>query len=214
LFSTQARYFMRGAQAHINAAAYHEAGHALAAMKEGVGLKFAYISRRLPGAGCVRLRKRHSVRNPFIPSAGAGAARSAWEISLQSRMSLIRLYLAGPLAEARYLGQPLRSLGAENDLLKCQHIANTLAGLHQQLDAHYADLPPFRPYERLSEERQRVRRWLGRTQTWQTITAIAEALVERETLSERELLQIYLASRARGGAICAAAGPGPKPSKV
>lgn len=186
---------MRGAHAHIKIAAYHEAGHALAAIREGVRVRFAQIYRRAPGAGSVHLAIARAPRNPFTPSAGIGAAQAAWEILLKYHLRIIRINLAGPLAEARYLGQPLRTLGALSDLTECQQIAGSLAAFHHELAETYGDLPKFRPFERISEERKRVRRWLARPRTWQTITAIAHALIERERLSEQELLQIYLTAR-------------------
>lgn len=187
---------MRGAHAHIKVAAYHEAGHALAAIREGFRVELAQISRRAPGVGRVFIINKSSDRNPFIPSAGAGAARAAWEVSLQRRLPSIRINLAGPLAEARFLGQPLRTLGALSDLSKCERIAATLGTLHEALSA-YGGLPTFCPFDRIAEERKRLRRWLARPRTWRTITAIAEALIDRAGLSEQELLQIYLTARSR-----------------
>ena len=186
---------MRGANAHIIATAYHEAGHALAALREGVPVQFAQVSRRVPGAGRVRLGPRINARNPFDPSASPGAAKSAWEISLQRCLVDIRIKLAGPLAEAKYLGLPLRTLGAWHDLVCCERIAKRLGALHEGLWHTCFALPPFCPYEQIARERKAVRRWIGRPSNWRSITAIAEALLERERLSGEELLQINLMAR-------------------
>ena len=186
---------IRGANAHLAAAAFHEAGHALAALREGYQVEFVRISRLWPGAGLVRIAERRTGRNPFFPSAGNGAASSAWQISLNERLSMIRVYLAGPLAEARYLAQPLRTLGAVNDLMKCDRIASTLANLHEELCRRYVDLPRFGPYETIAMERRRVRQWLGRPGTWRSIMAIADVLMQRERLSGEELVQVNLMAR-------------------
>ena len=186
---------IRGANAHLAATAYHEAGHALAAFREGYFVEFAQISRLWPGSGLVRSAAQRMGRNPFFPSAGNGAASSAWRISLNQRLAMTRVYLAGPLAEARYLAQPLRTLGAVNDLMKCDRIASTLANMHEELCRRYVDLPRFCPYETIALERRRVRHWLGRPAIWRSITAIAEALRQRERLSGEEIVQLDLMAR-------------------
>jgi len=187
---------IRGANAHIAATAYHEAGHALAALREGYRVEFARISRLWPGAGRVRIAGRGIRKNPFMPSAGPGAARAAWEVSLQRRLAAIRINMAGPLAEARYLGQPLRTLGAVHDLIQCERIACTLAAFHEELWRKYTVLPSFCPFEKIATERKRVRRWLGHPGTWRSIVAIAEALIEQERLSGEEIVQLDLIARA------------------
>jgi hypothetical protein len=119
---------MNATTTHISIAAFHEAGHALAALNEGrqvIGLR---VSTENPGNGiCVHARKQ---RNQYDLAQNPGSANAAWLHTLKTTYSDIRICLAGPLAEAKALGKPLRSLGSRSDLDKCIRLANRLECLN------------------------------------------------------------------------------------
>ena len=184
---------IRGAGTHIQATAYHEAGHALAAMREGRPLVFVQIFPNSPGAGLTRhlIRRR---RNPFNPALGPGDAQAAWQDTLSRYLTDIRILLAGPLAEARAFNKPLRTLGAESDLHRCQSIAKRLELLREHLIECGIDCGSH-IHEQLNHQRDWVRRWVARPVNWEAITRIADLLVNYRQISAREVLESYLAAR-------------------
>ncbi len=98
-----------GKKLHINVAAYHEAGHALAALREGRQVSLVFAFHKYPGNGmCLYAPKPI---NPHDLAFNPGTAKAAWNHTLEATCAEIRIALAGPLAEAKVLGKPLRSLG-------------------------------------------------------------------------------------------------------
>ncbi len=184
----------------VQVAAFHEAGHALAAMREGRPLLFVEIHPWHPGAGVTRqLVPRR--RNRFNPALGRGAARAAWQDTLSRYLASIRVLLAGPLAEARAMNKPLRSLGSRQDLDECENLGRRLWHLQEFLKEHGVDTGPG-VEERFNRERARVRRWVARRENWDAIRSIARLLVQRQRISAREVLQCYLSARnARQGGL-------------
>lgn len=184
----------RGKRTHMGVAAWHEAGHALAAMREGRWVVAVEVSDALPGAGVTRqLVKRR--RNRFNPAIGPGSARAAWEDSLARYLAELRVSLAGPLAEAKAINRPLRALGAAIDLETCGHLARRLQALREWVEIQGVDCgPPIA--ETFNEERKRVRRWLGRPVNWCAVEKIAWQLTGRHRITAREVFACYLEARA------------------
>lgn len=158
---------------HIDVAAYHEAGHVVAALSAGLWVKQVHVSFGNPGAGF--MVHAPLPRNPFDPGDGPGATRAAWEHTLRNRIAVIRVALAGPLAEAKALGKPLRALGARSDLDLCREHAEQLRYFHAYLTS-YAPLLRFESAELLNRERRQVRRWVGRRHIWANIRNLADCL--------------------------------------
>lgn len=184
----------RGSRTHIGVAAWHEAGHALAAMREGRWVVAVEVSATRPGCGVTRqfVRRR---RNRFDPVRGRGNARAAWLDTQARYLAELRVALAGPLAEAKAINRPLRALGAELDLHKCQHLARRLEHLREYLEDEGIDCGP--PIDELfNEQRKRVRRWLGRPETWGAIERIARQLTFRHRITAREVFACYMGARA------------------
>jgi len=123
---------------------------------------------------------------------------------LQVRLSDIRITLAGPLAEAKALNQPLRSLGARSDLSICHSVIHSMTVRNRKLqelagalsDAR-VELPTVNMTDLVNEQRRRVRRWLGRPTIWQAIISIADRLVEEGSLRPGEVLQAYLRAHSK-----------------
>jgi len=164
---------MNATATHISIAAFHEAGHALAALREGRQVFGLRVSTENPGNGiCVHARKQ---RNQYDLAENPGSAKAAWLHTLKTTCSDIRICLAGPLAEAKALGKPLRSLGSRSDLEKCIHLSNRLECLNTFV-SEFADIDELNGVDLLDRERKKVRRWLSQPRAWSAISLAAERL--------------------------------------
>jgi hypothetical protein len=175
---------MNAIATHISIAAIHEAGHAMAALNEGrqvIGLR---VSTENPGNGvCIHARKQ---RNQYDLAQNPGSANAAWLHTLKTTRSDIRIGLAGPLAEAKALGKPLRSLGSRSDLDKCIRLANRLECLNTFV-SEFVDIAELKGVELLDCERKRVRRWLSQPRVWKAILLAAERLSKTGQLNRQDL---------------------------
>jgi len=177
----------RGSLVHLRATAYHEAGHAVAALFQGRAVSGVQIDVDYPGNGRTRHARRRS-RCPFDPCAGPLALRAAWNWTLTHYRAAARLSLAGPIAEAKALGQPLRAQGAYSDLGKCQALAEDLR-FHWDKLHNIGDPPWVNPEALINAERAYVRRWVGRPRVWKLISRIAERLNREKVLYADEIAQ-------------------------
>lgn len=184
----------RGRKTYIGVAAWHEAGHALAAMREGRWVVAVEVSAAFPGNGVTRQLVRRR-QNRFNPARGPGNANAAWLDTLARYLAEVRVALAGPLAEAKAANRPLRALGAQLDLEKCEFLARRLQHLRECVEAEGVDCGP--PIDELfNEQRKRVRRWLGRPENWGAIERIARQLALDRRVTAREVFARYLEARA------------------
>jgi len=177
-------YQSNSASVDIDIAACHEAGHALAALREGRGVSRVFVSRTHPGNGVCWHGRRP--KNPYSIDRSPGAAKAAWHHSLETTRSDLRIALAGPMAEAKALNKPLRSLGCRSDLESCLRLAWRLSDLHSYV-SQFARIPPINPNLILDRERKAVRRWLGQPGTWKTIQMLARALSRSASLPSQDL---------------------------
>jgi len=175
---------MNAAKTHICVAAFHEAGHAMAALSEGRQVRSLRVSTDNPGNGvCIHARKQ---RNQYDVVQNAGSAHAAWLHSLETTLSDIRICLSGPLAEAKALGKPLRSLGSRSDLETCIRLANRLESLHTFV-SEFVEIDELKGVDVLDSERKRVRRWLAQSKVWVSVSSIAYKLSVIGTLNGRDL---------------------------
>lgn len=116
-----------GDKAHIDVTAYHEAGHAVAALRAGRQIHKVIVSKTQPGNGLTY--HNPPLRNPFQLSTGDGNAMAALQYTYRTTCDEMRILLAGPLAEAKASGTHLRSLGSQSDLDKCFRMAFRLVHL-------------------------------------------------------------------------------------
>ena len=182
-----------GTDVLLKMTAWHEAGHALAAMREGRPLQSVLIERKRPGCGFTQFEP-DIWRQQYRPEKSHGNARAAWEEALANHLSRLRITLAGPLAEARKLGQPMRALGAWYDFEGTYWLAQNLMTIQVDLRQYGVYYVPNVP-GLFNLECRRVRHWLARPVTWSAIDRIAHALLEQGELSAREVLQCYLQAR-------------------
>lgn len=173
-----------GSQTHMAAAAFHEAGHALMALREGRQVSKIIISRTLPGNGCCRTAIRPP--NPFSLIQGRGSARAAWRHTFDTTTADIRILLAGPMAEAKATGTSLRSLGAVSDLQCSLLLASRLNTLYAHV-SEFADIEPIQPSRLLEEEKRRVRRWISVPKNWAVVGRIACAVLWYGEIDRRQL---------------------------
>ena len=146
---------MPGNQTRIRLTAYHEAGHALAALREGRQVIRVAAYRGIPGKGVCTFKARQ--KNPYDVESNPGSAINSWVHILETTRSDIRIFLAGPLADAKALSKPLRSIGAKSDLTKCLNLASRLTHLHSYV-SQFAGIAPIDTENILNTERLLVRR--------------------------------------------------------
>jgi hypothetical protein len=109
---------------------------------------------------------------------GRGSAQAAWLESLEAIQADIRIALAGPLAEAKALGKPLRSLRAKSDLDSALRLARRAEDLSWMLQS-YGPVKPLSGQDMLNSLRRQTRAIVGRPLIWRMITILAQTL-ERE----------------------------------
>ena len=153
----------------------------------------AEIFRSAPGSGRT-VHYPFPRQNRFNPVLGLGDAKASWQDTLERRLAYVRILLAGPLAEAKALNQPLRAIGAGSDMAQCHQIAKSLGCLNDFIDLE-ARIGYVSPDDLLNEQRRRVRRWLGRPEIWRAVGTIADALVTKSRVSAAEIIRAYLESR-------------------
>jgi hypothetical protein len=169
------------------ATAYHEAGHAVAAIAYGKGIRRqgATIVPDLKGAlGSVWMRKHI----PGDPSVG-GAYRGDL---LTGRMRLrieedVMVKLAGEGAQRRFRPSSVRSHHGRSDRETANDLLMYIVGDERELKAYWRLLIV------------RTENFVRNPMRWMQIEAIARALMEKKTLGPGELRQVY--ADALGGPI-------------
>lgn len=159
---------------HSIVTAYHEAAHAIVAMRYGREVLAALVGPSDPQTGLTVFRRRR--RQPSLGDMTPQEIRRAWTESLTYHSNHIRISLAGPLAEAKLLKTPLRSLGARSDLQTAEQLSRKLEDLYDGLSC-YAVLP-FWPDRKgyLNHLRRQTRALISRPDMWLMIERVAEDL--------------------------------------
>ena len=155
----------------IERTAYHEAGHAIAAIRHRVRLYKASIVREATSSG------RVSTRNAL------------WHLDLETDTSSptrrriedqVMVLLAGPAAEAYFVEE---RRDAKWDPVGSSADIETAVGLLGRLGGHEDETEAY--FDWMTE---RVRSFVS-TQ-WESIDAVAQELLERQTLRARRIRQI------------------------
>lgn len=161
-----------GVATHLQLAAHHEAGHAVVALLLGIQLDEVSIDHRFPGNG--RTGYWRSPTGPVCYGAPVSAAPSRWARLLNAEQRATVFALAGPLAEARLLGLPLRSLGSIGDLEAVHQLVIHVL-VPQGLAPHGAVRPGADAFFKC--EMNRTRRILKEPAVWRAVTVLAHELL-------------------------------------
>ncbi len=172
---------MNGKQTHIDITAYHEAGHALAALKVGRYVPAVMVEQSNPGQGVTRLW--HPPPNPFDLARNPDFA---WRHTYQTILDSMFISLAGPVAEAKLLHKPMRHLGSYSDYENSMELCLRLRLLAEYV-LDYTDTPTIKVGELLDQQRDRTKRWVSHPNNWRNIESIARALIARGQLTGDEL---------------------------
>ena len=98
----------------------------------------------------------------------------------------MKISLAGPLAEAKALGKPLRTPGAILDFRDCIRVASQLNRFSRTYSGLYPQsLTPG--YQVMNRARISTRRWLAQPKLWRIIVTVARHLSERGKLFGSDL---------------------------
>lgn len=187
-------------------AGYHEAGHALACLWQRFWVDSIDVYRHSPGAGATNFQLSDLV-NPYRPAANPGCAVVAWQTELGNAKRLMRVLLAGPLAEANATGTPMRSLGSIPDLQACHEIVRHLYRYWQALpDEADIDWPGARI---VNATRDEVRRWIRRPANWEQIQRSAIYLARCRTLTGEQFAEFAIRKRGQQQLRLASSTPSP-----
>lgn len=150
----------------VHIAGYHEAGHALACLWQKFWVERIDVFRHTPGAGVTRFHLS-DLLNPYDPDVNPACALVAWQIEYNNAKRLMRVMLAGPLAEAKATGTPMRSLGSMQDLQTCHEVVRYLYRYWKALPEEAGiEWPGGRI---VNATRDEVQRWIRRPANWERI---------------------------------------------
>ena len=172
---------------HALATAFHEAGHALAALKKHRRVFNIEVNAQDQRNGATYMA--HAAKNPFDLAGNAGTAQQAWQFSYQASVDELFILLAGPMAEAKLLGSPLKLLGNRSDLDRCMHLAKSLTA-KAEFAAGYTRVLPLDAEALMNDTRAQVRRWVATPRIWRAITTVAQFLAEHGSVDEEQLFHL------------------------
>ena len=161
-----------GLQTHLEIAAYHEAGHAVIALLLGIRVVEVCIDHQQPGTGYTAYRASHMIlgrsREPYT------VVQSRWARSLTREQRRAVFSLAGPLAEAKFLGKPIRTLGSISDLEMVHQLmcCPDTQGDEPPHGAVRSDANRF-----FEAELRRTRRILNQSSVWIAVSLVAADLL-------------------------------------
>lgn len=181
-----------GHRLHRELAAYHEAAHAVVSLHYGRVVKEVFISRHFPGNGWVK-----SVRLWSPGELDLRNARDAllyWTRVFSEVEREVKILLAGPLAEAKLLRTPLRSLGARSDLQRALSAQTYLDDLRESLQ-DIVFIPNHHTALFLERMRRQTRRLISQPWCWNAITVLAKDLMAWHRLSGHDVAETVQWSR-------------------
>ncbi len=150
------------------AVAFHEAGHAVAAVHERVRLRSVSIEPNKYSAG--RVSHHNPLHNQDVECDSAHLNRMRME-------RLVRMTLAGPAAQRRFNRRSWREWHGQNDF-EC---ALTLL-------SYFADGEVLSAYFKFLEVQ--VESFFDRPAVWDQVSAVAMALLEKKTMPAPQVRQL------------------------
>lgn len=182
---------------HSIITAYHEAAHAMVAMRYGREVLAALVRPKDPQSGLTIISHRRS--RPTLGDLSPNEIHRAWTESLEYHSNHIRILLAGPLAEAKLLKKPLRSLGARSDLQTAERLNRKLEDLYDGL-SYYAGLPAWSDREgHLNRLRRQTRALISRPDMWRMIELVAGDLARRRFSDRNHIAAAVQIAKSRDG---------------
>jgi hypothetical protein len=164
----------------LRIAAHHEAGHAVMMWLHGHSFDSVGICLNRPGVGRVQCR---SVLADMPQQELWRRCDAIWALVGEKIMQEVEWSLAGPLAEARYVAEPIApALGAFDDAYE----AIGLLGRLKQVEVGRTRLAPKEIkeiYQDLKLAQERVEGHFGRRSVWRAVETLAAALVTVGSLS-------------------------------
>lgn len=165
--------------------AYHEAAHAVVALKFGIRVTEVALCRSSPLSGYVITRRRRAVSK--LENRISRSSELTWTLVTRDLENRAIVFLAGPVAEAKLLGKPLRSHGGQSDFSECLQLCRVLDRYRRHLaDKYGLTLPKEQPADMANRLARRAARILAHPNTWQAVTALAEELGGWSTLTGHE----------------------------
>jgi hypothetical protein len=155
----------------LEATAYHEAGHMVAAVHLGVPIRHATIVSGQNALGKYAGSIRHQPLFPMFEIEAGDIGRIEGKVSKR-----IIILLAGPIAQRRFRRSSWRSWHGRIDYETAADLAQTLNGGDEKATNAYLKWLSLRA-ERLVDF------------DWPDVVACAERLMSRKTLSSREVLE-------------------------
>ena len=164
----------------LQIAAHHEAGHAVMMWWHGHTFDSVSIYLDRPGVGRVQYR---SVLADMPEQELWRRDDATWALVAEKIMQEVEWSLAGPLAEARYVAEPIgTALGAFDDAYE----AIGLLGRLKQVEVGRARLAPVEikeVYQALKLAQERIKGHFGRPSLWRAVETLAGVLVTDGSLS-------------------------------
>lgn len=153
--------------------AYHEAAHAVIAFRFGIPVRVVALCNAGPRYGYVETAR------PSLISGMRGKAASSvvWQEVVRDTEEHAAVFLAGPIAEARLYGTPLRSHCCESDLRQCYFLCEALReyGLRSAAGSGLS-VPSINAAAMANDLRARTARILGHPRTWRAVAVLAGEL--------------------------------------
>jgi hypothetical protein len=164
----------------LRIAAHHEAGHAVMMWWHGHSFDSVSIYLDRPGVGRVQCR---SILADMPPQELWRRGDAIWGLVAEKIMQEVEWSLAGPLAEARYVAEPIGpALGAFDDVYE----AIGLLGRLKQVEVGRTRLAPKEIkeiYQDLKLAQERIECHFGQPSVWRAVETLAATLVTVGSLS-------------------------------
>ena len=165
----------RASALHRRITAYHEAAHAVVALRFGIRIYDLALCRKGALQGYVRLL--NSARATNVNNSDGQLSDVTWALLLRNVEHRAMISLAGPIAEAKLLGKPLRSHCCEPDLQKCLTICVAADKVRRYLADKNAKTVSFEAPEVMANRlRRRTLATLAHPKIWRAVTALARDL--------------------------------------
>jgi len=154
--------------------AWHEAAHAVVAFRFGIRVDELAICPSGPLAGYVRMLRPSmiSLRSTWDDAT----SRLSWALVRRDTEHHVMVRLAGPIAEARLFGTPMRSHACESDLNSAIRLCDLLENYRTHLAARGVRVPAVPANDLAARLHRRTRYVLAYPRTWKAVRVLAADL--------------------------------------